>query len=269
MEEPSLPEGVVQVIKEEEALVDYKMTAVDDTSSEAASDSTDNGTAERAGQLPNPAVKLNKLGKPLGEPTVPGERYSRYDTAHYHAYDAAQHSQLVAHAPVARLPQGSLDYKIYDHYVLFTDAALTKHQIDTIPDTGVRLDDRTAALVLENISDAATLNRSWPAEFDTRGMPRATRVPLGLAAKMWVTAGDVDVDGNVATEDDEGWYYKWWKGLQVLMGQEGNDAGLYLIRPTHEFDRCAGMGFKLSHWAVVQEAPPAEEEEEKDDELFV
>ncbi|KAI4185384.1 MAG: hypothetical protein LQ346_005915 [Caloplaca aetnensis] len=171
-------------------------------------------------------------------------------------------------APVARLTR-SLDYKIYDHYLLFTDITLTKHQIDTIPKTGVRLDDRTAALVLENVSNAATLNESWPAEFDTRGMPRATRVPLGHAAKMWVTAGDVDVDGNVATEDDQGWYYKWWKGLQVLMGQEGNDAGLYLIRPSHEFDQCAGMGFKLSHRAVVQEAPPAEEEDDDDDELFL
>ncbi|KAL8922597.1 MAG: hypothetical protein Q9208_005101 [Pyrenodesmia sp. 3 TL-2023] len=211
-------------------------------------------------ELPTPATSLNKKGKPVGEPRVPGKRYELYDTAYYTAYDPHQHSQIVKDIPVALLTS-SLNYKIYDDYLLFTNPTITKHQINTIPKTGVRLDDRTAALVLENIPDGATLNRSWPAEFDLKGMPRATRIPLGQAAKMWVAAGDVDVDGNVAAEDDEGWYYKWWKGLQVLMGQEGHDAGLYLVRPSHEFDKCDGMGFKLTHKAVVQEAPPEENDD--------
>ncbi len=42
-----MPEGAMQVIKGEEALVDYNVTAVDDTSSEAASDRTDAGIAEQ------------------------------------------------------------------------------------------------------------------------------------------------------------------------------------------------------------------------------
>lgn len=75
---------------------------------------------------------------------------------------------------------------------------------------------------------------------------------FGHAAKRWVSAGDVDLDGNVATEADEGYYYLWWKGLQVLMGKEGHDAGMYMVRPSWELDQQTGFSFKLTHRAVVQ-----------------
>ncbi|KAL8961634.1 MAG: hypothetical protein Q9193_001841 [Seirophora villosa] len=120
------------------------------------------------------------------------------------------------------------------------------------PKRGIRLDDRTVALVLRLIDCPKSLNEWWPGEFDVNGMPKAERIPLGHAAKKWVSARDVDSDGNVATEADEGYYYLWWKGLQVLMGKEGHDAGLYMVRPSWELDEQTGFSFKLTHRAVVQ-----------------
>ncbi len=38
-------------------------------------------------------------------------------------------------------------------------------------------------------------------------MPRATRAPLGLAAKTLVSVGDIDVEGDVCGKKDEGYYY--------------------------------------------------------------
>lgn len=144
-------------------------------------------------------------------------------------------------------------HKVFDEYLLYSDPTTTTEDMhDKIPKRGVRLDDLAMALVLKNVTSPKELNQWWPAEFDTKGMPRATRIPLGHAAKMWVSAGDVDIDGNVATAKDEGWYYKWWKGLQVLMGKEGYDAWLYKIRPSWEKDKCGQFGFKLTHKAIFQ-----------------
>lgn len=144
-------------------------------------------------------------------------------------------------------------YTAFNNYLLYSDPTTTAEEIhEKIPKCGVRLDDMTVALVLENITSAKLRNLYWPAEFDIRGMPRATRIPLGHAAKTWVSVGQRDVEGNVATKEDEGFYYLWWKGLQVLMGKEGHDAKLHMIRPSWEGDKCEGFGFKLTHKAVVQ-----------------
>jgi len=40
-------------------------------------------------------------------------------------------------------------------------------------------------------------------------MIRATRMPLGNAAKMWVQDGYVSVDGIRAEKKHQGYYYKW------------------------------------------------------------
>lgn len=79
-----------------------------------------------------------------------------------------------------------------------------------------------------------------------------SRIPLGLAAKMWVAEGDVDVDGKAAGVGQDGWYYQWWRRLHCLMGEERYEAGLYLTRPSHEKFKCDGFGFKIGYRAVVQ-----------------
>ena len=46
----------------------------------------------------------------------------------------------------------------------------------------------------------------WPVEFDSKKNIKASQMPLGYAAKMWVNAGDVDRHGKPASSD--GWYCK-------------------------------------------------------------
>ena len=84
-------------------------------------------------------------------------------------------------------------------------------------------------------------------------MIRATRVPLGRAAKRWVKSGERDVEGKRVEE--EGWYYLSWGGLHTLMGKEGLDADRYWVRPSFESFKCPGLGFKRENWAEVQLAP--------------
>ena len=137
----------------------------------------------------------------------------------------------------------------YDKYTLYIDPVVER--VENIPASGVRLDDMTAAFVLARCTKK-TLHANWPAEFDQNGMIRATRVPLGHAAKFWQGEGAVDVDGNVVQKGEEGYYYKWWRGLHCLCGKEGSDRDLYLIRPSHEKFKCEGIGFKVSSRAAIQ-----------------
>ena len=43
-------------------------------------------------------------------------------------------------------------------------------------------------------------------------MVKASRMPLGYAAKMYIQVGDIDRNGRAATQ--AGWYYKWYRGLK-------------------------------------------------------
>ncbi|KAL9011170.1 MAG: hypothetical protein Q9173_003964 [Seirophora scorigena] len=173
-------------------------------------------------------------------------------TSFYQLYDPALHRQTVMTIARAKFTSAR-NYNVFNEYLLYSDPTTTEADIHAkIPKRGVRLDDLTVALVLGVIDCPKSLNEWWPGEFDVNDMPKAERIPLGHAAKMWVSAGDVDSDGNVATEADEGYYYLWWKGLQVLMGQEGHDAGMYMVRPSWELDEQTGFSFKLTHRAVVQ-----------------
>lgn len=90
-------------------------------------------------------------------------------------------------------------------------------------------------------------------------MIRATRIPLGLAARMTVKVGGKDIDGDEVKEGEEGWYFKWWRGLYCLMGDEGYKKGMCLVRPSFESFRCEGWTFKKAFKAVIQ----AEEGEEE------
>ena len=120
--------------------------------------------------------------------------------------------------------------------------------IHTITKVGVRLDDLTASRVLGQFT-VKELNEYRPAKFDTKGMIRAVRVPLGDASKMYVHAGEIDADGKTVESADEGWYYKWWGGIHLLCGEEGFET--YMIRPSFK-QMGKGFSFKLSHRAKIQ-----------------
>ena len=138
----------------------------------------------------------------------------------------------------------------YNHYQLYSNPTLT--DLNSIPTAGVRIDDLTISRLLGQPGwGPARLHRNWPADIDLNGMVRASRMPLGYAAKMWVAEGDMDINGNVAQADQAGWYYKWWGSIHCLMGREGQRAGMYLIRPSFE-KRLPGFGFKLEYKAVIQ-----------------
>ncbi len=124
--------------------------------------------------------------------------------------------------------------------------------IGQLPTSGVRVDDFHAGKLLMSNYTSKILFQAWPAEFDHNGMIRATRIPLGHAAKSWRQVGEMDIEGRVIQQGHEGWYYDWWRGLHCLMGKEGYDAGLYLVRPSFETFRCEGMTFKIGYKAVVQ-----------------
>ena len=79
------------------------------------------------------------------------------------------------------------------------------NSIDKIPAKGVRLDDMNVAIVIESGELARKQrNENWKAEFDMKEMVRGLRVPLGHAAKEFKKKGDVDIDGNVLEDADEG-----------------------------------------------------------------
>lgn len=46
---------------------------------------------------------------------------------------------------------------------------------------------------------------------------------------------DKDVDGYIATDDDEGYYYGRWRGLQTLMDKAGMDAVRYRFHPAMKY----------------------------------
>lgn len=128
----------------------------------------------------------------------------------------------------------------YDEYTLFMLPAV--QDIEQIPTRGVRLDDQHIAIVLESSEfSKKQLTTNWQGEFDKNGMTRASRVPLGHAAKAYKNVGDRDIDGKVLREGEEGWYYLWHRGLQMLGGQESLDANIYRQRPSFEKDLYTGI----------------------------
>lgn len=188
----------------------------------------------------------NKAGRIIKPPRPLTAALKVFDTAHYRLYNPYDPSPKNQ----GREATGKFTkFDKFDHYTLYMNPGYPN--MEEIPFPGIRLDDRTAAKALEGLR-RKLLHARWPAEFDGKGMLRATRIPLGHAAKKLVEVGEIDVAGNAVQAGQEGWYYLWWGGIHCLMGKEGYDAGLYLIRPSHEDFICPGLGFKLSHKAVVQ-----------------
>ena len=170
----------------------------------------------------------------------------KYDTDFYRPYN------LEYPNPGAPVLGPHRHYDQYNDHALYINPNLKVTELDQIPHFGVRVDDLTASKVLPHFSQK-TLNERWQAEFDVKGMIRATRAPLGRAAKCWVESGQRDVEEKRVEE--EGWYYLSWGGIHTLMGKEGLDADRYWVRPSFESFKCPGLGFKKSDWAEIQLAP--------------
>lgn len=193
---------------------------------------------------------ITKGKQVTGEARVPSSKLRRYKTSFYYRYIPGVSTPI---EPV-RGPFKAFYY--YDHYLLFIQDDLKT--VEEVPTSGVRIDDLTISRIIQKFK-TCELHRNWPADLDQRGMIRATRMPLGNAAKIWVNAGEADVNGNHLVIGEEGYYYKWWRGLHCLMGKEGMDAGLYRIRPSHEKFLVDGFTWKKEFKAVIQEAEGGDE----------
>ncbi|KAL8834400.1 MAG: hypothetical protein Q9170_003768 [Blastenia crenularia] len=207
----------------------------------------DCGTTESAESVQSPAKSKRtaegKKARPLGTKQL------AFGTDAYRVFHPFQDD-------LSKIQRQQMDrsnnYAKFKTYLLYSNPLLASTQADLVPTHGLRLDDRTVGIMLEANKKADFLTRSWPAEFDSKGMPRATRTPLGNACKLWVNAGDKDADGYVATVEDEGYYFGWWAGLQLLCGKEGVDAGIYEIRPSFQIKLGEKMYWKIAYKCVVQ-----------------
>ena len=195
----------------------------------------------------NPPDSRRKGKVVTGKPRIPSKGFMIYQTDRYKPYAPQTSIGRVAASGKFR------KFEQYDDYHLFTDPN-ESIDIDSIPKIGVRLDDFTVARVLTENFSPKELNVYWPAEFDQHGMVRTTRVPLGYAEKVWVNAGGKDMNGEEVGVAEAGWYYCWWRGLHLLCGKEGLDAGIYRIRPSFEEFTAPGLSWKKGTRAVLQQA---------------
>lgn len=212
---------------------------------------TETRSSSEESDAPLPLKHLKATGgkRPVKAKARPLPPYlAQYNTDYYTRYDAA-------HPPNAEIVEGAfVTFARYDNYHLFVDGSLTNP--DDVPTGPVRLDDLTISTLLSVKKKAKFLNNHWPAEFDRAGMIRATRAPMGIAAKIWANAGDEDAEGRIIT--NPGWYYLWWRGLHILCGKEGVEAGIYKIRPSFEAFVADGLCFFKKFRAVLQTDPTTE-----------
>ena len=193
----------------------------------------------------NPRQKSQYIDK---LPRVPTDRLKRYNTGHYVTYDPGNPIVGPSAGPFRR---GNRNFGKYDNYKLVNDNTITLQQL---PKSGVRLSDYWAAKVAVAGFSKKELAEHWPAEFDSDGMIKAERFPLGNAAKIWVKAGTFDVDGNAVPPGQDGWYYLWYRGIHILMGDEGLEHYPYMIRTSFEAEKCQGLHFRASFPAAIQGA---------------
>ena len=213
-----------------------------DTSSATETPEPDPSTSKKRPSSAGGRTSTTKKRQVTGTAKPPSETVLQYHTAKYPLYDprtkkVGQHN-YAAHT----------SFKQYDDHTLYVIPTI---DAKIVPTRGVRLDDHTVALVIEKSTKSA-LSKNWRAEFDHVGMTRGLRVPLGHAAKVYKNVGDMDLEGNVLEEGEEGWYYLWHKGLHLLCGKEGLDGGIYKKRPSFEVPVCDGLGWKKSARAIVQ-----------------
>ena len=174
-----------------------------------------------------------------------------FETSRYEVYDL-QNPQVLPPVPkyYNQWPKSPSFFLKFDKYFLYINPKLTVNGFRSIPTSGVRLDDLSITRVLESGMTAAQLNAAWPAYFDTKGMIRAERKPLGRAAKTWVQYGDRDANRNVIGPGEQGYYYKWYGGIHLSCGKEGLDAGLY--RPRKSLKGLQGKAVRKGKREIIK-----------------
>lgn len=214
-----------------------------------ATDSMEENSEDVVEEGPTKSGPAKKQKKEVtGVPTQPTGAMLQYNTASYTLYDPKlENVGTSTHAPFA-------SFASYNDYTLYMNPNVT--DVSEIPTSGLRLDDMTVAFVVKECGNKK-LKECWPAEFDTRAMVSGRRLPLGDAAKEYKKEGDVDVDGNILSKDQERWYYLWLKGLHELSGQEGLDYKTCLKRPAFEKDRVPGLTWKISSKIMTVSEPDA------------
>ena len=176
-----------------------------------------------------------------------------FSTGYYVRYDSSRQQVFVlCHARLKSRGEYPEFMKAFDGYLLFMDPHT---EPKNFPKFCVRLDDCTLGKALDHYSKKE-MGKFWRADCDKKGTPRAIRRPLGNASKIWVNAGDKDLNGKVATITDVGWYYRWWGGIHLLCGDEGFEDGIYLMRPSFEDLLPPGDWFKLEPRYKCRIQPP-------------
>ena len=225
----------------------------------------DDGTLTQSGtldpdQLP-PAVDANtqltsttqqnpigRNGRTIKNPRVPTKSEAKRNTAFREQYCPYKGNVAIAYSDKFK------DMADYDKYPLVSNPNINKESFKSTilvprgPEAGVCLDDRARGIAIKEFT-ARERHRYWPADFDQEGMVRARCMPVGFPCVVDVKEGDLDVDGNPCTEPRE--YYGWQDGIHCLMGDEGYQAGLYMVRPSHEKPKCKGIGWKVG-WKVIK-----------------
>ncbi|MCJ1307521.1 hypothetical protein MMC25_001167 [Agyrium rufum] len=114
-------------------------------------------------------------------------------------------------------PRTTHEIRHFTHYLHLNDyllySLLAGATMKDIPTSGIQLDDFTMRYVLQStVVSKQALKTYWPGEFDRTGFPRSTRMPLGLAAKVWANVGDkaypdkIDGPPSVIEEGEQGYY---------------------------------------------------------------
>ena len=197
-------------------------------------------------------ITRNKAGKILKEPRAPSVASLRdYTTKSYPRYDVDIHSTW----KLRDIPSGDIIQKDMMGYPLWIDEWTTAEEIPT----NCRIDDFTLARLIDARKTANFYHERWPVEFDGKKMVKAVRMPLGFAAKMWVNKGDKDRHGDAAPE--AGWYYKWYRGLHLLCGEEGINQ--YKHRPSHQDMMKDTWYFDLDYKCMYQDDEHGDEETEE------
>ena len=140
-------------------------------------------------------------------------------------------------------------YDFVDDYVLFYEIFFTT--IDDFFKFGVRLNDYICSQILFIVFHAK-FNKYWFVEFDKKNMIKIIKYFLKLAAKMWMTNKQTDLNKHVTRPDNAEWYYKWWSGIHCLMNKKKTNADFFMIRPFFENFKCPHFDWKLSHKCVHQ-----------------
>ena len=200
----------------------------------------------QAGQVPL-IRKYNSSRQ--GQPYPLPARYRKFNTTYYARYDTANPNN---NRQWNGMKFGTTkNYRAHDHYQLLNETNIS--HLKAIPHQ-VRLCDYAAGIVVLNC-DRPKLHQRAPRDFDTKGMIRASRHPLGHAGKQYFDISAADRDGHVMQPGQGGWYYVLYKGIHPLVGKEGENH--YLSHGTFAYEYECLFTFVIDpRWFAANQSPP-------------